>query len=43
MPHEENSETITRAGQINRTYNLAFDKKESESSMKRAGSTIGGG
>ena len=40
MPYEENRETITRVGQIKRTYNLAFDEIESESSAKRARSTI---
>ena len=32
--------TITRGGRIKRTYNLAFDEIESESSAKRARSTI---
>jgi len=40
LPYEENRETITRGGQIKRTYNLAFDKIESESSAKRAKSII---
>ena len=40
LPHEENRETITRGGRIKRTYNLAFDETESESSAKRARSTI---
>ena len=40
MPYEENRETITRARQIKQTYNLAFDEIESESSAKRARSTI---
>ena len=40
MPYEENRETITRGGRIKRTYNLAFDQIESESSAKRARWTI---
>ena len=36
MPYEENRQTITRGGRIKRTYNLAFDQIESESSAKRA-------
>ena len=40
MPYEENKETITREGRIKRTYNLAFDQIESESSAKRARWTI---
>lgn len=40
MPYEENRETITRGRRIKRTYNLAFDEIESESSAKRARSTI---
>ena len=40
MPYEDNRETITRGGQIKRTYNLAFEEIESESSAKRARSTI---
>ena len=31
MPYEENRETITRRGRIQRTYNLAFDQIESAS------------
>ena len=37
MPYEENRETITR---IKRTNNLAFNEIESESSARRAKSTI---
>ena len=40
LPYEENRETITRGGRIKRTYNLAFDQIESESSAKRARWTI---
>ena len=40
MPYEENRETITRGRRIKRTYNLAFDQIESESSAKRARWTI---
>ena len=40
MPYEENRETITRGGRVKRTYNLAFDQIESESSAKRARWTI---
>ena len=40
MPYEENRETITKGGRIKRTYNLAFDEIKSESSAKRARSTI---
>ena len=36
LPYEENRQTITRGGRIKRTYNLAFDQIESESSAKRA-------
>ena len=32
--------TVARGGQIKRTYNLAFDEIESESSAKRARLTI---
>ena len=40
MHYEENKETITRGVRIKRTYNLAFDKIESERSAKRARFTI---
>ena len=40
LPYEENRETITKGGRIKRTYNLAFDQIESESSAKRARWTI---
>ena len=40
LPYEENRETITRGRRIKRTYNLAFDQIESESSAKRARWTI---
>ena len=41
LPYEENRETITRGGGgIKRTYNLAFEEIESESSAKRAKLTI---
>ena len=40
LPYEENKETITRGGQIKRTYNLAFEEMESVSSAKRARSTV---
>ena len=40
LPYEENRQTITRGGRIKRTYNLAFDQIESESSAKRARWTI---
>ena len=39
MPYEENRQTITRGGRI-KTYNLAFDQIERESSAKRARWTI---
>ena len=40
LPYEENREAITRGGRLKRTYNLALEKIESESSAKRATSTI---
>ncbi|XP_044170734.1 hepatoma-derived growth factor-related protein 3-like, partial [Acropora millepora] len=40
LAYEENRETITRGRRIKRTYNLAFDQIESESSAKRARWTI---
>ena len=40
MPHEENRETITRGERIKRTNNLGFNEIESESSARRAKSTI---
>ena len=40
MSHEENRETITRGERIKRTNNLGFNEIESESSARRAKSTI---
>ena len=40
VAYEENRETIIRGGRIKRTYNLAFNERESESSAKRARWTI---
>ena len=40
MPYEENRETITRGERIKRTNNLGFNEIESESSARRAKSTI---
>ena len=40
MPYEENRETITRGERIKRTNNSGFNEIESESSARRAKSTI---